>query len=107
MKHWFQMMSYALVFLPLSALSQSGPNTIALTANPIFQKECAKCHGKNATGRHFAGPSLLNEKVAGASPEDLKNIIENGQKRMPKFADKLTPAEIDRLVAEINALNHK
>jgi mono/diheme cytochrome c family protein len=78
-----------------------------LTANPVFQKNCAKCHGKTAEGRHFGGPSLISDKTFSASTEDLRNIIANGQGRMPKYAGKLTSEEIDTLVRQIKAPNKK
>lgn len=55
------------------------PSDTGLTANPVFQKNCAKCHGKTAEGRHFGGPSLISEKTAMASTDDLSNIITNGK----------------------------
>jgi cytochrome c5 len=78
-----------------------------LTDNPVFKKDCAGCHGKTAEGRHFGGPSLISDKVAAASAEDLHNMITNGKGRMPKYAGKLKPEEIDKLVQEIRALNKK
>jgi len=47
---------------------------------------------------------LLSGKTAAASTEDLRNMIANGKGHMPKFADKLTPEEIDTLVKQIQAL---
>jgi len=78
-----------------------------LSADALYKKNCAKCHGKNATGRHFGGPTLISEKVAAASVDELKAKITDGKGRMPKFAAKLTPEEIDQLVREIQALNKK
>ncbi len=75
----------------------------ALAANPIFEKNCAKCHGKTARGRHFGGPSLRSEKVAAASADDLRHMIANGKGRMPKYGAKLSAADIDKLVEEIQA----
>lgn len=79
----------------------------SLTANPVFQQNCAKCHGKTAEGRHFGGPSLVSEKTASASADELREIIANGRRRMPKYAGKLTPEEIDALVQQIKSLNKK
>jgi mono/diheme cytochrome c family protein len=88
----------------LTAVSAQTPTSDAtLTANPVFQKNCAKCHGKTAQGRHFAGPSLISEKTAATSADDLRNIITNGKGRMPKNAGKLTSEEIDTLVLQIKA----
>ena len=83
------------------------PSDASLTSNPVFVKQRAKCHGKTAEGRHFGGPALVSEKVAAASAEDLTKIINNGKGRMPKYADKLKPEEIDILVQQIKAANKK
>ncbi len=74
-----------------------------LTSNPVFEKNCAKCHGKTAEGRHFGGPSMVYEDVRKTSAEELRNIIANGKHRMPKYSGKLTPEEIDTLVSQIKA----
>lgn len=96
------------LFLALTAASaQTTPSDTKLTEDHVFQKSCAKCHGKTAEGRHFGGPSLVSDKVATASAEDLRNIITTGKGRMPKFTEKLTSEEIDTLVREISALNKK
>ncbi len=95
------------LFLALNAVSQTPPSGATLTANPVFQKNCAKCHGKTAEGRHFGGPSLISGKTAAMSAEDLHNVITSGNGRMPKYDAKLTPEEIDTLVHEINAASKK
>jgi Cytochrome c, mono- and diheme variants len=74
-----------------------------LTGNPVYQKQCAKCHGKSAEGRHFGGPSLASEKIAATSADDLRNIISNGKGRMPKYNGKLSTEEINRLILELKA----
>jgi mono/diheme cytochrome c family protein len=76
-----------------------------LNANPVYQKQCAKCHGKSAAGRHFGGPSLVSPKIVAASTDDLRNIINNGKGRMPKYGGKLSSDEINRLILQIKAAN--
>jgi mono/diheme cytochrome c family protein len=88
---------------PCSA--QTPPSETTLAANPIFQKNCAKCHGKTAEGRHFGGPSLISDKAT--SSDDLHSIITNGKGRMPKYVGKLTSEEIDMLVQQIKKVNRK
>jgi mono/diheme cytochrome c family protein len=63
----------------------------------VSRKECRRAP--------FGGPSLISEKAAAASVEDLRNMIANGKGRMPKYAGKLTSEEIDKLVQQIRALN--
>jgi len=97
----------ALFFALTAAFGQTPPSDTGLTENPVFQKTCAKCHGKTADGRHFGGPSLVSEKTAAASADELRNIITNGKHRMPKYAGKLTTEEIDTLVKEIKKQQKK
>jgi mono/diheme cytochrome c family protein len=97
----------AVSFVVTAAFAQTPSSGTKLTENPVYKKECAKCHGKTAEGRHFGGPSLISDKSAAASVEDLRNIIANGKGRMPKYTGKLTSEEIDSLVQQIRALNGK
>jgi len=90
-----------------AALFAQTPADANLLANAVFQKNCAKCHGKTAEGRHFGGPSLISDKVSAAPNDDLRDIISNGKGRMPKYAAKLSPQEISTLVEQIKALNRK
>lgn len=92
--------------LPASA-GNPNPNTEFLKSNPIYEKSCAKCHGKNAEGRRLfgAGPSLITEKIAATPAEELRGIIANGKGRMPKFGGKLSAADIDAIVQQIKAAN--
>lgn len=97
----------SLSFAFARAVAQTPMSDSIVTANPVFQKNCAKCHGKTAEGRHFGGPSLISDKTLSASTEDLRNTIASGKGRMPKYAGKLTSEEIDTLVRQIKALNKK
>jgi mono/diheme cytochrome c family protein len=72
-----------------------------LTADPVYDKNCAKCHGKTAEGRHFGGPALATTTQ---SEDQLKSIISNGKGRMPKYAGKLTDEQIATLASEIAAM---
>jgi mono/diheme cytochrome c family protein len=94
-------------FTVTTGSAQASPADLVLTSNPVFRKNCAKCHGKRAEGRHFAGPSLKSDTVASASTSELNTIITNGKGRMPKFTGKLTPEEIVTLVEQVNSLNGK
>ena len=96
-----------LLFVLTPAFAQTPPADTTLIANPVFQANCAKCHGKTAEGRHFGGPSLISDKAAATSTADLHNVITNGKGRMPKYASKLTSEEIDTLVQQIKTLSKK
>jgi len=96
----------SLLLVATVVCAQTAPGA-SLTSNPVFAKNCAKCHGKTAEGRHFGGPPLRSEKVASASVDELRNVIINGKGHMPKYGGKLTSAEIDTLAQQIEALNKK
>jgi mono/diheme cytochrome c family protein len=88
--------------LPVAMAGQMSAPDSNLTTNPVFQKSCAKCHGKTAEGRHFGGPSLTSEKISKLTEGELENIISNGKGRMPKFGGKLNSEEIRSLVHQIS-----
>jgi mono/diheme cytochrome c family protein len=100
-----KLLRLAVCLFSAAVFAQNPPSGQTLTVNPVFQKNCAKCHGETAEGRHFGGPSLFLDKPASA--DDLRNIIANGKGCMPKYTDKLTSEEIDTLVQQIEALNKK
>ncbi len=95
----------ALLILPTVAKMPAADT--GLTSNAVYQKNCEKCHGKTAEGRHFGGPALVSEKAAAMSRDDLRKMITDGKGHMPKFAGKLTGEEIDLLVQQIQAANKK
>ncbi len=96
-----------LFFISATGFGQTPPPDTTLIANPVYQKNCAKCHGKTAEGRHFGGPSPISETVAATSADDLRAIINNGKGHMSKYAGKLSSEEIETLVQQIKVSNKK
>lgn len=91
-----------LVFItPL--LAEAAKPESALTSNPVYQQNCAKCHGKTAEGRFMAGPSLASDKVVNTSDDELRDIVTHGRHHMPKFEGKLSAEDIDKLIFQIKA----
>ncbi|TPG65369.1 c-type cytochrome [Hymenobacter nivis] len=62
----------------------------------LFQQNCARCHGANGklglNGAHDLTKSNLN--AFGRT-----YLVTNGMGKMPAFKTKLTPAQIEQLVA--------
>ena len=102
----FSFAFFSTFLLLVPALFAQAPGG-GLVGNPIYKNNCAKCHGKTAEGRRFAGPSLASDKTKAASEDELREMITNGKGRMPKFGGKLTPEEINTLVSQIRAMNTK
>lgn len=76
-----------------------------------FSKKCAKCHGKDGSGKVEGVPNLTLGETKGKSLNQLKTIIENGKKGkteddedMPSFKSKLTPEEIDAAAKYVKGL---
>jgi len=93
----------AVLALLTPVLAKSPRSESALASNPVYQRDCAKCHGKTAEGRFMAGPSLASDKVVNASDDELRDIITHGHHRMPKFEGKLSPEDINKLVFQIKS----
>src|SRR5271170_6304976 len=83
-----QLIAAACLSCALTTLFAETPADATLISNPVFEKNCAKCHGKSAEGRHFGGPSLVSEQTVASSTDELRNIIANGKGHMPKYAGK-------------------
>jgi cytochrome c6 len=74
-----------------------------------YKAKCQMCHGATGLGdtpagkamkaRPFNSPDVLKESDA-----DLIAVIKNGRNKMPAFADKLTAAQINDVVAFIHTL---
>jgi cytochrome c553 len=77
----------------------------------IWPKKCAKCHGKDGTGKLEGVPNLTLSETKGKSLNELKRIIENGKKGktdddedMPSFKGKLSEEEIDAAAKYVKGL---
>jgi mono/diheme cytochrome c family protein len=63
-------------------------NTSAQAAGArLFKQNCASCHGDNAGGKDHH-PSLLSDRVRGATPGELQWLLTNGSMRngMPSWS---------------------
>lgn len=70
----------------------------------IFEKKCAKCHGKDGTKRLF-GAKKLQESIL-TSAETLE-IITNGKGKMPSWKENLTTEQINEVATYIATLRVK
>jgi len=74
----------------------------------IYMEKCKKCHGEKGEGNPKATEKLCKgvepeklklDPIADKSDEEVKKLIVEGKDKMPKYAEKLTPEEIDAVVA--------
>jgi mono/diheme cytochrome c family protein len=73
----------------------------------LFKQKCAMCHGENGAGKGKV-PALSAAEVQQKPDADFKAAIEKGVKTdkgaMIAYGGKLTPEQIDGLVAYIRSL---
>ena len=88
----FSALLFLLALLP-QLVSAAPP---VLSGQAIFQKNCVRCHGadgrKGASGAHDLTKSNLNEF-------GRNYLVTNGLGKMPAFGKKLTPAQVQQVVA--------
>jgi mono/diheme cytochrome c family protein len=82
------------------ASTNSPQNPLVAQGQHLFLMNCAHCHGDDARGDE--GPDLHGLRKTDAR---LSALINNGIKgEMPRFNQKLSPSDIQALVAFLNSL---
>ncbi|HUK92308.1 MAG TPA: cytochrome c [Blastocatellia bacterium] len=85
------------------------PTRSALKAPPksggeIYEKECAKCHGKDGRGKTFRGKMVHAQDFTDpnwqsqTSNDQIAKSIADGKNKMPAYGNKLSKEEIRSLV---------
>jgi mono/diheme cytochrome c family protein len=72
-----------------------------LSGRQLFEKKCAKCHGKDGTKGLFGAKNLPASKL---TDSELFNIIGNGKKIMPSWQKKLSMDEIGAVIEYIKTM---
>ncbi len=90
----------------------SGAQTAAAPPSPkahagqeIFTRKCMQCHALHQ-GQYSFGPNLEGEmtKPHHKNAAEIRAVIKEGKGKMPGFADKLAPPDIDDLLVYIRTL---
>jgi mono/diheme cytochrome c family protein len=74
-----------------------------------YKAKCAMCHGPDGAGQTSMGKNLKLRDLRSAEVQkqtdaELVKWIADGKGKMPAYKGKLTPAEIDALVAFIRTM---
>lgn len=87
-----------------------------LTAEPdaasLFKTKCALCHGEDGSGNTPSGKALKakdlrSEETQKKSDAEITEVVTKGRNKMPAFAQKLKPEQIQQLVAYVRQLPKK
>ena len=81
------------------------PSPEAHAGEQIFTQKCIQCHALHQ-GQYSFGTNMEGEMKTPhhTSAAEIRAIIKDGKGKMPGFADKLAPAEIDDLLVYIRTL---
>ena len=88
----------------------NSPSTSPNTAEAIYSRRCATCHGKDGRADTFKGKLRSARNLtdpqwqADVSDERIFNSITNGRGKMPSYRKKLSEAEINSLVSYVRGL---
>lgn len=78
-------------------------------AKAVWDKQCAKCHGKAGAGDTKMGEKMKVKDYTKAdvqaqfTDEQLAKVIAEGEGKMPAYAKKLTPEQIQEQVKLIRS----
>ena len=89
----------AIALLAVALPGNAAAQAVATDAATLYAAHCAVCHGADRFGG--TGPALLPENLERLRRPAAADTIAKGRiaTQMPAFADKLTKAEVDALVA--------
>src|SRR5438067_72383 len=81
-------------------------------AASLFKSKCVLCHAENGSGNSPSGKALKakdlrSEETQSKSDAELKEVITKGRNKMPAFAQKLEPEQIQLLVVYVRQLAKK
>ena len=87
--------------MSLSGFAQAGADT--------YKAKCQMCHGADGTppaamAKSMGIKDMKSDDIQKMSDADLKAAVEKGKGKMPAFAGKLTPAQIDDVVKYVRSL---
>jgi mono/diheme cytochrome c family protein len=86
--------------------------TAATDAASLFKARCALCHGEDGsgntpTGKALKAKDLRSEETQKKSDAEITEVVTKGRNKMPAFAQKLKPDQIQQLVAYVRQLPKK
>ena len=84
-------------------LAACGPDPS--TPAGLYYRQCARCHGVDGTGNPRAAETMegldltASKMIAAGDRAAIRENLVHGEGSMPPFGEKLTPEQIDTLVA--------
>ena len=95
---------------PVAVLLLSAWAAVAAAAEDgkaLYQTKCAMCHGKDGVAKSTAaGSRNLNDPAfqSAVSAAEIAAVIEQGKNKMPPNKGRLTPPQVEAIVAHVKTL---
>lgn len=96
-----------LVQYVLSLSGHAEDPALAAASKPLFDDNCATCHGEDGKGMRDVGSANLTDAIwlYGSDPATIHATILHGRHgQMPAFATRLSPADIAKVAIYVNTL---
>jgi cytochrome c6 len=105
MKKTFAVLTLCILIAAPSAFAGGGGSD----GPAIFKAKCAMCHGPDGAGQTTMGKNLKLRDLRSADVQkqtdaQLAKWIADGKGKMPAYKAKLTPADIEAVVAFIRSI---
>jgi cytochrome c6 len=104
MKKTLSILALSILIAAPSALAGGGSDGAA-----VYKAKCAMCHGPDGAGQTTMGKNLKVRALGSADVQkqtnaELTKWISDGKGKMPAYKGKLTPLDLDAVVAFIRTL---
>jgi cytochrome c6 len=92
-----------------AAVSLGLPAAVFADGAALYKAKCAACHaadgsGSTTVGKNLKVKSFASSEVQKCTDAELTKTISDGKGKMPAYGKKMTPAEIESLVAVIRTM---
>jgi cytochrome c6 len=93
----------------LSCMAMASVTQAEMDPTKIYKANCDLCHGADGSGdtgpgKAFHAKDLRSDEVRNQTDAALTEVITKGRGKMPAFATKIKPVDIQKLVAYIRSL---
>lgn len=98
-KNQIRTIIYTIPFVAFIALSAFAPKEqVYEGGKELYEKKCARCHGNDGTRGLFGAKNL---RISRLDDEGYMQVITSGRNNMPSWSKKLSPGQINLVVAYI------
>jgi mono/diheme cytochrome c family protein len=80
------------------------PDTVTVNGEPLFEANCARCHGAKGEGAKKGIPLISGHALAHSEDEYIQQVVGGKAGKMPAFRDKLSDEQIAAIVKYVRTV---